>query len=55
MKYPIRLTELELQQKALQMRRDIVEMTCAAGSGHPGGSLSAVDMLVVLYNEFLKH
>lgn len=37
------------------MRRDIVEMTCAAGSGHPGGSLSSVEILVTLYNEFLKH
>ena len=37
------------------MRRDIVEMTNAAGSGHPGGSLSAVEMLVALYFEFLKH
>ena len=32
-----------------------MEMTAAAGSGHPGGSLSSVDILVVLYNEFLKH
>jgi transketolase len=37
------------------MRRDIVEMTNAAGSGHPGGSLSAVEMLVTLYNEYIKH
>lgn len=37
------------------MRRDIVEMTAAAGSGHPGGSLSSVEILVSLYNEFLKH
>lgn len=37
------------------MRRDIVEMTNAAGSGHPGGSLSSVELLVTLYNEYLKH
>ncbi len=55
MTYPIQLSEKELHLKAIQMRRDIVEMTNAAGSGHPGGSLSSVEMLVVLYNEFLKH
>lgn len=37
------------------MRRDIIEMTHAAGSGHPGGSLSAVEMLVTLYFEILRH
>ena len=34
---------------AKQMRIDIVEMLAAAGSGHPGGSLSATDILAVLY------
>lgn len=37
------------------MRRDIVEMTEAAGSGHTGGSLSSVEFLVTLFFEFLKH
>jgi len=32
-----------------KIRRHIVEMTGAAGSGHPGGSLSAVEILVALY------
>lgn len=32
-----------------QVRRDILQMTHAAGSGHPGGSLSAVEILVSLY------
>ena len=31
------------------MRADIVEMLAAAGSGHPGGSLSACDIIAVLY------
>jgi len=39
----------ELQAIAKQIRRDIIEMTTAAGSGHPGGSLSAVEILVTLY------
>ena len=39
----------ELQAIAKQIRRDIIEMIAAAGSGHPGGSLSAVEILVTLY------
>ena len=34
---------------ATQMRRDIVTMLAEAGSGHPGGSLSACDMMATLY------
>ena len=55
MKYPIPFDERELKLKAVQMRRDIVESTHAAGSGHPGGSLSATDMMTVLYNCILRH
>jgi len=39
----------ELQAIAKQIRRDIIEMITAAGSGHPGGSLSSVEILVTLY------
>ena len=39
----------ELQQIAKRVRREIVEMIGAAKSGHPGGSLSAVEILVELY------
>ena len=39
----------ELQAIAKQIRRDIIEMTSAAGSGHPGGSLSSVELLTTLY------
>jgi len=38
-----------LQQKATTLRRDIVEMLYKAGSGHPGGSLSAVEIVSALY------
>ena len=34
-----------------QVRRDIINMTAAAGCGHPGGSLSIVEALVALYYE----
>ena len=39
---------------AKQIRRDIVTMTSAAQSGHPGGSLSAADILVALYFEIMN-
>jgi len=38
-----------LERIAGQARREIVEMIYRAGSGHPGGSLSSVDLLVGLY------
>jgi transketolase len=46
-------TKAELQQISRQVRRDIVDMIYKAGSGHPGGSLSAVEILVALYYEIL--
>lgn len=39
----------ELEAMARTVRSDIVTMTNKAGSGHPGGSLSAADLLVGLY------
>jgi transketolase len=39
----------QLQGICKTIRRHIVEMTGAAKSGHPGGSLSAVEILVSLY------
>lgn len=38
-----------LKDSARQIRRDIISMTHAAKSGHPGGSLSAVEILTTLY------
>jgi len=38
-----------LKVKARQFRREILEILHAAGSGHPGGSLSAVEILISLY------
>jgi transketolase len=37
------------------MRRDIIEMVAAAGSGHPGGSLSAVEIVATLYASVMRH
>ena len=44
----------ELQQIAKRVRREIIEMIGAAKSGHPGGSLSAVEILVELYFDHMK-
>ena len=38
-----------LEQKAKDIRVDIIEMLCASGSGHPGGSLSIADIFSYLY------
>ena len=40
---------IELERIANHLRLDVVEMTSAAGSGHPGGSLSSADFMAVLY------
>ena len=37
-----------------QIRRDIVQMIEDAGSGHPGGSLSSVEILTVLYKKIMN-
>lgn len=39
----------ELRHIANRLRLDVIDMTCAAGSGHPGGSLSSADLMAVLY------
>lgn len=49
------LTTEELEEKARQLRIDILRMLCEAGSGHPGGSLSAIDIFTVLYHNILRH
>ena len=45
----------ELQSIAKRLRRHIVTMTAEAGSGHPGGSLSAVELVTSLYFRVLRH
>lgn len=46
---------LELKKKAIGIRKDILKMLTEAGSGHTGGSLSIVEILVSLYYYKLKH
>lgn len=42
-------TIAELEQKAIELRKTAISMIYQAKSGHPGGSLSAADIITVLY------
>lgn len=46
---PMPMAVTDLEDVAKRIRIDIIEMTTAAGSGHPGGSLSSADLLAALY------
>jgi transketolase len=48
-------SEAEMKAIAKRLRRHIITMTGKAGSGHPGGSLSAVEILTTLYFRVLRH
>ena len=48
------LTVEELEAKAKVIRRLIIQMLAKAGSGHPGGSLSAADLITALYFNVLR-
>jgi transketolase len=51
------LSEAEMSRLhgiAAKIREDIIEMTYLAGSGHPGGSLSAVEILTVLIHKMMR-
>jgi transketolase len=45
----------ELQAIAKKTRREIIQMITAGKSGHPGGSLSAVEILITLFFDALNH
>lgn len=44
----------ELKDTAKVIRKDIIQMLTESGSGHPGGSLSAVEILTTLYFNKMK-
>lgn len=48
------MTQLQPNQ-ARQIRTDILKMLYACQSGHPGGSLSLVEILLALYNNVLRY
>lgn len=45
----------DLREEARLIRRDILTMLAEAGSGHPGGSLSEVEILLALYRVVMNH
>lgn len=53
-KYPPELIQ-NLEEKARLIRQDIIVMTGAAKSGHPGGSLSAADIIAALYFHVMRY
>jgi transketolase len=46
---------VELKRLANRLRIEIIKMIGVAGSGHPGGSLSEVELLIALYFRVLRH
>jgi len=44
----------ELKQVCKAVRRDIINMTANAGSGHPGGSLSAVELMTSIFYNHMR-
>lgn len=48
------MTISDLQKTAVEVRKSIIESLHSARSGHPGGSLSAADVLTYLYFEELN-
>lgn len=48
------MTIEELENMAVTIRCDIIEMICTAMAGHPGGSLSATDVVTALYFRIMR-
>jgi transketolase len=46
---------VQLAAISKSMRRELIQMITEAKSGHPGGSLSAVEILVTLYFDVMNH
>ena len=49
------LSTPELKEMAKRLRRHVITMIATAGSGHPGGSLSAADIIAALYFKILRY
>lgn len=50
-----KLTAEQLDKKAYEIRKDIIKMLEAAGSGHSAGPLGLADVFTALYFDVLKH
>ena len=44
----------KLERSAKNIRKNLLKAICEAGSGHPGGSLSAVEILTYLFLIIIK-
>jgi len=52
---PITKQEIKkLEEKAYQVRKDIIDITGWAGGAHVGGALSVVEILIILYFKYLN-
>lgn len=51
----MRVTSQELAKIASSLRTTILKMISKAGNGHPGGSLSALDIILELYLNEMRH
>ena len=49
------IDEATLSVIAREVRKDILKMTSAVNSGHPGGAMSATDIIVTLYYYKMRH
>jgi len=49
------LSTAKLKEMAKKLRRHVITMIATAGSGHPGGSLSAADIITALYFKILRY
>jgi len=49
------LSTAELKEMAKKLRRQVITMIATAASGHPGGSLSAADIVTALYFKVLRY
>lgn len=50
----MQMERADLRSISASVRKEILKMLQKAGSGHPGGSLSAVELLVTLYNNHMN-
>ena len=48
------MNSAELSHICKEMRRDIINMTANAGSGHPGGSLSIVELMASIFCNHMR-
>lgn len=48
------MTLRELEQKSWELRQDVLDIVMAGGSGHLGGDMSALNILLLLYRKHLQ-